>query len=763
MNAIHERPDPAGAQRSRSQPDRGVEDAAPRDDAASLRAVLRAVWRRSGVIVGIVLLCLILSVLVLFQLTPLYTATALLTLDPRRESVVDIEAVISGLSPDASVINTELDILTSGRLVGKLVDAQGLTRDPEFNAALRPADPLVRLIDPRTYMAPEWLTALGIPQAEEVPLSEEERRDREREAVIGAVTDALTVSNPTISYTIRISFETEDARKSARLANGLAELYLTDQLEAKFEATERATQWLSTRISDLRDRVREAEQAVQRYRQAHQIVQASETATVSEQQLGEVNTQLIEAETELAAVEARYNQVRDLAGRGSYAALGAVLDSALIQRLREQEAQVRRRQAEVLSRYGERHPEVAEVGAELRDIRSKIGEEVNRIVSGVANEVTVARSRVAALQVRLEALKATSAEVESARVDLRELEREAESSRVLLETFLSRFKETTSQEDLQQADARIISQAKVSNDPSYPKKKLILSIAFVLAVMLALGIAVLLELLDHGYRTLDHVQREIRLTGLGMVPRLSRRKLRGRSPVEYVLSSPASAYAEALRSVYNTLTYGQVPAPKAIAVTSSLPGEGKTTFTLSLARLLARAGNQRVLFVEADLRRNAVWRALASKKDHPLSLEDYLLGTAPTWRDCVHTDAASNLDMIVTSGRTENVQALLQSGRMEVLSREAREHYDLILFDTPPVLAVSDAVLLSKHADTTVLLVRWESTARAGVRSTISMLRKAEVPVGGVVMTQVDLRKHAKYGYGDYASYYGRYGQYYTS
>lgn len=165
------------------------------------------------------------------------------------------------------------------------------------------------------------------------------------------------------------------------------------------------------------------------------------------------------------------------------------------------------------------------------------------------------------------------------------------------------------------------------------------------------------------------------------------------------------------------------------------------------------------------MRRGDVWKTITGgKEEKPKTLDDYLQADGiKSWRECLLTDKASGLHMILASGHCDNAQALLQSDRMKTLIDEASKAYDLIFFDSPPLLAVSDAVLLSHRADTTVVVVRWETTARDGVRSTLSILRKAEVRIGGIVMAQVDVKKHAKYGYGDYASYYGQYGHYYAN
>lgn len=501
-------------------------------------------------------------------------------------------------------------------------------------------------------------------------------------------------------------------------------------------------------------------------RSATPVVERRGVADVRIQQLAELNVQLVAARTDLAEAEARYDQARSQVGqRHNAAALGEVLKSPLIQRLGEQEAEVRRRQAEIAKRYGPRHPDTISVDSELADLRAKIAEEVSKVMESIETEVRVARARVNTLSASLDALKTENADLQKARVQLRELERESESGRVLLETFLSRFKETSNQDNLQKADVRIISAAEVPVAASFPKKKLILAVALVLSLMVGLGLAFLLEALDHGYRALEHLERDRSIAGLGMVPKLTTLQLKGAKPFDYAIRKPTSAYSEALRFVHVSLMFGHPGdlRPKSILVTSSLPGEGKTTLCLSLARLLARAGNQRLLLVEGDLRRANVGKALIEPGQRAPSLTAYLTGQIERWQDCLIQDEVSGLELILSGDKVDTPQVLLQSERMRTLLAEAGEVYDFVILDAPPLLAVSDAVILSHLADVTVFVVRWESTPREAVGNALDLLRKAGAPIGGFVLTQVDVKKHAHYGYGDYASYYGQYGGYYAN
>lgn len=702
--------------------------------------LIRIVWSRKFLVSAIVVACLGLGVAAVNWLPKQYRALAELTLEPRQQRIVDLETLIGGVPPDTSIINTELALLSSRHLLGRLVDQENLMADPAFNPALTPADEGGGLLG---------LLGLG-GEASEPPV--EIPPDRQRELTISAVASTLSVSNPGVSLTLRIGFETEDPEKSARLANALADLYLADQLEAKFEVSERAAQWLGNRISDLREQVREAERAVQEFRDQNAIVSASGDGTIREQQLAQLNTRLVEAETEFAAAQARYSRVKEMVAQGSAVALGDVLNSALIQQLRGQEASIQQRYADLVNRYGDRHPSIAAVRAELGDVRAKINQEVGKIVTSIENELQVARSRVAALQTSMEGLTKDSQKVDAARVRLRELEREADSSRILLESFLSRYKEALDREELQKPDARIISRAVPPSSPSSPPKVPILAASLFLGGFLGLGSAFLLHLLERGYKTLDQIRRETGLTDLGLIPRLSRRRLRGVTPARYALENPNSAYAEALNAAYIALIFGQVQVPRTIVITSSMAGEGKTTVGLSLARVIARGGSNRVLLIDADFRNSNVWQRLDTERPQGRSVRDYLIGATPSWQDCIVTDPlCRGLDLLTALREPQNASILLHSERMEQLIRETRKAYDLVLIDTAPLLAVADAVFLGRMADTTALLVKG-TTPRRAVRTAISSLDKAGVAIGGVIMTQVDLRRQAAYqyyGYGD--------------
>lgn len=728
-----------------------------------LRALLLVLWRRKWIIVNTAVFVLVLATLVVFQLTPRYTASAMLAIETRQNSVVDLEAVMSGMGTDQAAIKTEIDVLKSRRLVGKLVDDMQLVKDVEFNSDLNTKRSLLSYLNPLSYLSDEWQAALLGRDAD--TRSEEEIQEAQRAKVIDAVLQNLAVSNPPRSYTLNLSFESVDPKKAARVVNRLADLYLVDQLEVKFEATQRANEWLNERVAQLRSKVRSSEEAAQQFRERHQLVQTRSEGLVNEQQLAQINTQLVTAKTELARIEARQRQIEQNVreGRIEESGLLEVLQSPLIQRLKEQESEVQRDRAELATRYGPKHPKMLNVQAELADIKDKISFEIDKIVASIRGEAEVAKIRVQTLEENLDKLKSESFEVSRAQVQMRELDREVEANRVLLQTFLTRFKETSTQDGMQQADARIISKADVPLWASFPKKKMILLLVAFLGVVAGVGLAFLLEALDNGYRSHDQLRQDLHLRGLGMVPLVDKSVLKDKKPEDYIAERPTSSFAEAHRNVHASLMFSGADGrtPKVLAVTSSVPGEGKSTLTLCLAQILGRTG-LKVLVVECDLRRPVFRQRMDVSKDQHLSVNDILAGNARQSGKSIYKDANTGIHLLWAE-RTEDPQERFTSAEFSHFLGEARKQYDLVLLDTPPIMAVADAMIVARHAESVMFAVQWEATPKGIVKTAVKQLAQTNIPIAGAVMTQVNVKRHRGYGYGDHGYYYGGKNHYYTN
>jgi polysaccharide biosynthesis transport protein len=578
--------------------------------------------------------------------------------------------------------------------------------------------------------------------------------------VVTNVLRKFKVQNDGKSYAISLFFTSLEPEKAAKIVNTWADQYLLDQLEVKFEATERANDWLSKRLAELKDKVAISDNAVVAAREKYNIVQTDEGETVTTRQLNEINTQLVLAQTERAQAEARLRRARELSrSKASLDAVGEVIASPLIQKLREQEAEVLRREAELASRYGDRHPAMINVRAEVRDTTRKIREEVDRIISSLENDLEVSRARENTLRQRLTEVEGQQTFVNRAQIQISQLEREAGANRTLYESFLNRFKQIYEQDDMQQSDARIIGRADVPERPSKPLRTLILGAAMVGSVLLGMFIVFLMEMLHNTFRTAIDVEKVSSLKSLAMVPKLQRSH--SKNVVGYIRSHLTSSYAESVRSVLTALQFtgtGGKPV-QTIVVTSSVPGEGKSFFALSLANVAA-LGGKKVLMIDCDFRRPVIAGMLRVRAEHGLS--DYLTGRSRL-EDVIYHDKATGVDYCFAVHRSQVPQSLLSAPEMDIFLRIARERYDYIIIDTPPVMAVSDVIVLSPQADHVLYAVRYEKTPRRVLRTALrTFLHTVKIPTS-TIMTQVDVMRHARYGYGDEGYYYGKYGSYYNT
>lgn len=723
-----------------------------------VRELGRKLWRRRGIIAGTVIGGLALTYLVLMIITPRYTASSYVMIDPRREQVVNIEAVLSGLSADAATIATEAEVLRSRDLAEQVVARLKLETDPEFN--------LTQETEAQTKDGPgglsktfqDWRESI-FGSDEEDGLTPDQRAQRAHVKVVDLFLKKVKVEPQALSRVIEVSVTTKDPTKSARIANVLADTYVSSQLQLKSQATSQATSWLTERVNALRAEVATKERAVEVYRAKSGLIQGSNSSLAS-QEVSEITTQLIAAQADRTAADARLRQVqRLLASPNGVESAAEVLGSPLIQSLKEQEAELRRKVAELSTEYGPRHPTLINANAQIADLERNIRAEVNKIVQSLQSQAQVAHAREASLKANLEAMKGKVSQLNAAEVQLHALEREAAASRTLLENFLSRSKETSEQQGIQQADARVISRADVPVKPSFPNKPLLMAVAFVFFSAVAVALALLAEALENGIRSTAEVEEELGVPALGLVPAVKNVRGRKNKPENFILDKPTSAFGEAIRSLRTALLLSNPDRPpRTILFTSSLPSEGKTSTTVSLGRMLASVG-QSVIILDADLRRPNVHRMLGGHRD--LGLVEWLVGEAEL-DQVIRKDERSGLHFIAAGMAIPNPTDVLGSERTRSLLETLAKQYQYVLIDSSPVMAVSDTRVLSRLVDTTVFVVRWSETAREVARTGLRQIVDAGAPIAGVLLTLVDTRKHARYGYGDSSYYYGTVRKYYT-
>ena len=718
----------------------------PSEDMIDLHQLWGVIRRRINVIAGATILGTVLATIFIFQLTPRYTAEATVMLETRKNQMVDFTSLMAGLTGDQSVVRSEMEILKSRALADKVAEKLEIDTWPEFNPALRRPGFFDALLSPFS-----WVTNAirSLTTSSSAAALDNEARTRDRKAAeVSLLMNRMEITNDGRSYLIKIHAQSTNRNAAAVIANTYVDFYLLDQIEAKFDAVKRASGWLNDQLEQLREKVRDSEHAVEVYKEQNNLTQTTKGTTLSEQQLSELNSQLILATADRAQKETSLAQIRS----GSESA--AVMNSPLVEKLRGDEADLRHKKAELSNRYQPSHPTMVNLQSQIDDIKRKIDEESSKTVRGLQGEVSAARAKESSLRDQLASLQKSTNQEGKLDVQLRELQREADANKLLYENFLTKFKQTSSEEDIQQADARLVSSALPPRIPSFPKKTVLIGFSFLASLLVGAAAAFILERLDNGFRNAEQVEKLLGVSTLGLVPGIVRQEL----PQDVVVKRPTSQYSEAIRSIRTALRYSDVDnPPKVVLITSSLSGEGKTVFATSLARSVARSGGK-ALLVDCDLRRPSVSGLLGVSGDP--GVLDIFAENANT-DALIRIDEESGMHYIPSKGGTANPQDLLSSQQMRSFLERMRARYDLIVLDAPPVLAVSDPIILSHFVDTTIYLVRWEATPRPIVTGAVKMLRANGGDIAGVVLSRVNTRKHATYGYGDSGYYYGRYSNYY--
>lgn len=687
-----------------------------------LEDVFNSIMRRKWILLGVITGFLLFAAIALFLIPQRYTADVLLMVADRDSGLIDMNSVIPGLSGDAESISSEIEILKSRNLAKEVVGKLKLYRDEEFN------------------------DHLDLSAVRGQKLTEE---DQSR--VIDSFLKRLDVRHRSPARIISVAFSSEDPVKAALVANTLAERYIYEQVETKISATEKSNVWLKQLVATLRDDVNSAETAVERYRLNMGMIEGKE-GDLATQQITELNSQLIIAKSARAEAQSRLRQSRRLINSpGGVESASEVLKSRLIQDLQAQEAKLQRKFGELSNEYGESHPTTVNFYAELSRLQDKIKMEVKKIIRNQENEVAIAIARQKSMQADLDKLKSQINEANQNQIQLRALESEAEVNKMLLDTVLSRHRETSSEADrkIQQADARVISEADVPVQASFPKTIPILALTVILATIIGLIAIFLMEHLDSSFRSSDQIERIAGVAPLGLVPLIADIKDGYPTPESCLLNRPNSPFTESIDTLGWTINlFKPANHPRKILITSAEPDEGKTTIATCLAIRQAVEG-KKVLLIDADCRMPGI-RKVLSLSNRP-GIVDFINGTA-SLEDIILYNKESGLSVTQVGKSISNPSSVLEPDGFDRLLTYLTGHFDLIILDSPPVMAASDALILSSKVDTTVFVARWGETKPETVNFALKQIESSRGHVAGVLLTMVDMSKQALYGYAEYGS-----------
>lgn len=704
--------------------------------------------RRLKLFVAVTALIFSAAALITFQQIPRYTAVARVLIDQRKEQIVADQSVVSGLPDESSAVDTETEVLRSRSIGENVAEQANLFNDPEWTGSNNSAGLLGTVL---AWLSPNSATAPD-PRIE-------------HQKVVDKLLRGLSVARANDTFLIDVSYSYPDPSEAAKFANLFANAYITDQIAAKYQATQQATEWLNTRLGSIRKQVDEAEAAVQGYKASHNLL-SSQGATLTEQEISTLDQQLALARADEAEQEARLATAKSQLSRGSTGEdVGEALNSPVIQSLRQQRALASQKVADMAGRYGDRHPDLLKAKRELADIDTQIQSEIARIISNLEAQAQVARQHTRSIEGSVSETRTTLAGNNEAGVKLNELQRNADAANTLYQSFLDRFKQTTAQEGMEQSDARVISPASIPTTPSEPKIVLDLTLGLLIALIGAMIALVAAELFDSGLTTADDIEHDFGLPALGSIPSLDSVVDEDQGadlpePYDYIVQKPLSGFAETFRTLRSSLLLCRTGRPvKLVAVTSSLSEEGKTTTSFCLARISALSGDKTIV-IDCDLRRRG-FNAFVPD-DHEEGLIEVLSGKRAL-EEVIIPDPSSGASILALGRSPYTPRDLFSSAAMEQLLTELSKKYDMVILDAPPVLAVADTRAIVHRADAVVMLVKWRSTPRKAVESSLKILRGADAYVAGIALSRVNQRQQSKFGYGDPAYYYGSNEKYYTS
>lgn len=689
-------------------------------------------------------LAVLASIVVLFVVTPRYTATTQILFDPRKQNLLALQSAMQGVAIDAGSVESEVALFQSYHVLDRVSRKLQLDKVAEFS---RQSNLLSLLIG--TGDKADATLADGKSTPEQVLAV---RRLKER-------TSARRVG---LTYVMEISATSTDRVLATKLADELAQSYLIEQLEARYDVTRRATAWYGERLVVLREQLQESERKVADYRAQHGLVETQHGA-IDKQQVSELSAQLVLARAQTAEKRAKFEQAERVSrASGANAAVAEVLQSTLISNLRTQEAEVARREADLSAKYAAGHPLVVNVRAERADLRRAIAAEVQRVISNFRNEYEVAQKREESLEQSLAQFTNVATANDSVKIKLRELERDVESNRALYESFLANSKSAREQTTLEASESRVITPAIIPNAPSFPRKPLFLGFALVFGFAAGVGLAFLLDYIENGFMTAEQAESVLELPVLSVLPAVpeSDRAQAGKSLSipEFVERKPLARFSESVRSVRVGASLSDVDnPPRLLQVTSSVPGEGKSTIAASLA-MSAAASGQRVLLIDADLRHPSTSKMFGAEQKS--GLVELLSGALPS--SSVLLQINQTLVVLPAGSNTKNAPDLLGSQKMSAFISAARDAYDLVIVDTPPVTAVVDSQVVANLTDKIVFVIEWERTPREVVLRSLNLLGDLRHKIAGVVLNKANV-KQMKY-YSSYYSYYSSaYKNYYQS
>lgn len=687
----------------------------PSEATFGLSDFLRVISQRRALIRNVTLVVVAIATVVMMSLPTMYSTSAVVMLDQRKNSVADASSVLSQLPTDPSSVQNQIQVLSSRDLALKVIDKLHLDTDPEFNPALGGGG---ISLNPLSYLR-------AAPGKAESP----------RDGIVSAFLSRLSVSSLGLSTSIEVNFSSRDPNKAALIANTLAQSYTDDQVALKVAAARKAAQWLSDRMRQLAVQVQQQEAAVELYKSEHDLVESADGHSLVDQQLVAINAQLVTAQSDMAEKKAAYDRVAALAKTANAGDVTPVVTSKMIGDLRTQEAELVRQEADLATRYGPNHPKMVAIRNEKRDLSSKIAREVAGIAGSMESDLEVARAHVGSIEASLKRVEKEAREDNIARIRLNALEANLASTRTMYESFVQRLRAVQDQDDIQIPEARVISTAPVPSSPSSPHRTLFIGASIPAGLLLGILIALLSERFGASAPAQAAAPRfgtsfPASATAYAAAPRpqpaFTLPPILADFPVapdmrlaDWAPDNLASPCGQGLVSLLQVLVPARGPQARVIVLTSAAPDRRKAVTALALARIAARHGLRTVL-IDAD--QGAIVPAA------PNTGMAAVLQGAPLPKVLLRDRLSGAFVM-------SSVPAAWTAPRTAELIGHLRRSCDLVLIDAAPAGVPGPWPALARLADGVVLLTAPDGAQRTFDQA-LRLLVAISAPLYGLVVAR---------------------------
>ncbi len=736
-----------------------------------IRKYLHVLLKRKWTIIAVFILSVLIAYVQAARVVPIYRGTARILIDTDSRTPLPIQEYNLVDTRSHTYMLTQFGIIKSRELASRVIASLDLVNHPNFFP--KPKYDFFSKISgwfrSKIYFIKSRLFLLfniGGSQAGAVEnkpehitpdFSDVEKEETEQKIppyLISAFISRVGINQVPSTRLIDISFSAPDPVLAAKIANELVKHYSDLNLEMRMKSTQDAVQWLNERVEKEREKVEAAEAELLRFKDEEGLISDLSTDLIKSatQEIGQLNSQLIELEANRVEAQTKYRQAisfeDDPEMQGS---IPEVLASELIKEIKKMEVVLYNRLSELSKKYGPNHPQMIAVTSELEELKTRRTDEVKRIVQSLRNEYQLALAKEESLRNMLEAKKGNLMELNKKAIEYRVLQRQADSSKQLFDMLISRLNQTSLAEEIREGNIRLIDSAEVVRRPVNINFKNKLRDAAAIGLILGVGLCLLLEYLDNTIKFPTEIQERFGVSYLGMVPALESEKLEDDIHSDVIVyHSPRSTASEAIRGIRTSILFSSPDVtPQIILVCSAEAAEGKTSCAANLAVTMAQAGSS-VLMMDCDMRRPRLNKVFNLDRENGLS---NILAGEKQVKDVIVSTAIPNLDLISCGPTPPNPSEILGSKKMGLLLQGLRKSYKRIIIDTPPVNAVTDAVVLSKSVDGVVLVIKAGDTPRQVIRNAVDHLNNVNAHILGAVLNGVEMGKD-KYYYYQYSYYY---------